>query len=279
VDYDIRSKVFSYIPNTAATSYYGLVDGIYKYLDKWKREAILKLGSNAQPEEIDKMLSVKIRREKLLVKDAKIRTFIAQDEGRDDLVGNGYDVTYGLVKQTDTLVVVDDSIVRGTTLKKSILRILDRLGPKKIIVASSAPIIKYPDCYGIDMSRMNEFIAFKAVKSLLEKNNNLAFLDKVQDACQEELKKPMEQMQNKVKMLYDQFTDEEIENEIALLVTPDDIQADVEIVYQSIDNLHASCPNHLGDWYFSGNYPTPGGNQVVNRSFVYFMQGSSDRAY
>ena len=279
LDYDIRSTVFSYIPNTAATSYYGLVDGIYKYLDKWKREAILKLGSNAQPEEIDKLLSVKIRREKLLVKDAKIRTFIAQDEGRDDLVGNGYDVTYGLVKQTDTLVVVDDSIVRGTTLKKSILRILDRLGPKKIIVASSAPIIKYPDCYGIDMSRMNEFIAFKAVKSLLEKNNNLAFLDKVQDACQEELKKPMEQRQNKVKMLYDQFTDEEIENEIALLVTPDDIQADVEIVYQSIDNLHASCPNHLGDWYFSGNYPTPGGNQVVNRSFVYFMQGSSDRAY
>ncbi len=279
LDYDIRSTVFSYIPNTAATSYYGLVDGIYKYLDKWKREAILKLGSNAQPEEIDKLLSVKIRREKLLVKDAKIRTFIAQDEGRDDLVGNGYDVTYGLVKQTDTLVVVDDSIVRGTTLKKSILRILDRLGPKKIIVASSAPIIKYPDCYGIDMSRMNEFIAFKAVKSLLEKNNNLAFLDKVQDACQEELKKPMVQMQNKVKMLYDQFTDEEIENEIALLVTPDDIQADVEIVYQSIDNLHASCPNHLGDWYFSGNYPTPGGNQVVNRSFVYFMQGSSDRAY
>ena len=179
LDYDIRSTVFSYIPNTAGTSYYGLIDGIYKYLDKWKREAIIKLGANAQPEEIDKLLAVKIRREKLLVKDAKIRTFIAQDEGRDDLVGNGYDVTYGLVKPTDTLVVVDDSIVRGTTLKKSILRILDRLGPKKIIVASSAPIIKYPDCYGIDMSRMNEFIAFKAVKSLLEKNNNLSFMDEV----------------------------------------------------------------------------------------------------
>jgi amidophosphoribosyltransferase len=214
-----------------------------------------------------------------LVKDAKIRTFIAQNEGRDDLVGNGYDVTYGLVKPTDTLVVVDDSIVRGTTLKKSILRILDRLGPKKIIVASSAPIIKYPDCYGIDMSRMNEFIAFKAVKSLLKKNNNLAFMDEVLDACQQELRKPMEEMENKVKMLYDQFTDEEIEQEIALLVTPEDIKADVEIVYQSIGNLHASCPNHLGDWYFSGNYPTPGGNQVVNRSYVYYMQGSSDRAY
>jgi amidophosphoribosyltransferase len=279
LDYDIRSTVFSYIPNTAATSYYGLIDGIYKYLDKWKREAIIKLGANAQPEEIDKLLAVKIRREKLLVKDAKIRTFIAQNEGRDDLVGNGYDVTYGLVKPTDTLVVVDDSIVRGTTLKKSILRILDRLGPKKIIVASSAPIIKYPDCYGIDMSRMNEFIAFKAVKSLLKKNNNLAFMDEVLDACQQELRKPMEEMENKVKMLYDQFTDEEIEQEIALLVTPEDIKADVEIVYQSIGNLHASCPNHLGDWYFSGNYPTPGGNQVVNRSYVYYMQGSSDRAY
>lgn len=279
LDYDIRSTVFSYIPNTAATSYYGLIDGIYKYLDKWKREAILKLGEDVSAEEIDRLLSIKIRREKLLVKDAKIRTFIAQDAGRDDLVGNGYDVTYGLVKPTDTLVVVDDSIVRGTTLKKSILRILDRLGPQKIIVASSAPIIKYPDCYGIDMSRMNEFIAFKAVKSLLEKQHRLDFLDEVLRACLNELKKPMEEMENKVKMLYDQFTDKEIEDEIALLVTPEDIKAQVEIVYQSIDNLHASCPNHLGDWYFSGNYPTPGGNQVVNRSFVYYMQGSSDRAY
>ena len=279
LDYDIRSTVFSYIPNTAATSYYGLIDGIYKYLDKWKREAILKLGPKATGAEIDALLSVKIRREKLLVKDAKIRTFIAQDAGRDDLVGNGYDVTYGLVKPTDTLVVVDDSIVRGTTLKKSILRILDRLGPRKIIVASSAPIIKYPDCYGIDMSRMNEFIAFKAVKSLLAKRNNLQFMDEVFEACKQELTKPMEKMENKVKMLYDQFTDKEIEDEIALLVTPEDINAEVEIVYQTIENLNVSCPNHLGDWYFSGNYPTPGGNQVVNRSFVYYMQGSSDRAY
>ena len=279
LDYDIRSTVFSYIPNTAATSYYGLIDGIYKYLDKWKREAILKLGPKATGAEIDALLSVKIRREKLLVKDAKIRTFIAQDAGRDDLVGNGYDVTYGLVKPTDTLVVVDDSIVRGTTLKKSILRILDRLGPRKIIVASSAPIIKYPDCYGIDMSRMNEFIAFKAVKSLLAKRNNLQFMDEVFKACKQELTKPMEKMENKVKMLYDQFTDKEIEDEIALLVTPEDINAEVEIVYQTIENLNVSCPNHLGDWYFSGNYPTPGGNQVVNRSFVYYMQGSSDRAY
>jgi amidophosphoribosyltransferase len=279
LDFDIRSTVFSYIPNTAATSYYGLIDGVYKYLDKWKREQLLKLGGEPKASEIDKLLSVKIRREKLLVKDAKIRTFIAQDEGRDELVGNGYDVTYEVVKPTDTLVVVDDSIVRGTTLKKSILRILDRLGPKKIIVASSAPIIKYPDCYGIDMSRMNEFIAFQAVKSLLEKEGDEQFMEVVFDACKAELEKPVAEMKNKVKMLYDRYTDKEIEAEIGRLVTPEGMKAKVEIVYQTIAGLHASCPNHLGDWYFSGNYPTPGGNQVVNRSYVYYMQGSTARAY
>ena len=279
LDFDIRSTVFSYIPNTAATSYYGLIDGVYKYLDKWKREQLLKLGGVAKASEIDKLLSVKIRREKLLLKDAKIRTFIAQDEGRDELVGNGYDVTYEVVKPTDTLVVVDDSIVRGTTLKKSILRILDRLGPKKIIVASSAPIIKYPDCYGIDMSRMNEFIAFQAVKSLLEKEGDLQFMQVVFAACEAELLKPVAEMENKVKMLYDRYTDKEIEAEIGRLVTPEGMKAEVEIVYQTIAGLHASCPNHHGDWYFSGNYPTPGGNQVVNRSYVYYMQGSTARAY
>ena len=279
LDFDIRSTVFSYIPNTAATSYYGLIDGVYKYLDKWKREQLLKLGGEAKASEIDKLLSVKIRREKLLLKDAKIRTFIAQDEGRDELVGNGYDVTYEVVKPTDTLVVVDDSIVRGTTLKKSILRILDRLGPKKIIVASSAPIIKYPDCYGIDMSRMNEFIAFQAVKSLLEKEGDLQFMQVVFAACEAELLKPVAEMVNKVKMLYDRYTDKEIEAEIGRLVTPEGMKAKVEIVYQTIAGLHASCPNHHGDWYFSGNYPTPGGNQVVNRSYVYYMQGSTARAY
>jgi amidophosphoribosyltransferase len=279
LDFDIRSTVFSYIPNTAATSYYGLIDGVYKYLDKWKREQLLKLGENATAAQIDKLLSVKIRREKLLIKDAKIRTFIAQDEGRDELVGNGYDVTYEVVKPTDTLVVVDDSIVRGTTLKKSILRILDRLGPKKIIVASSAPIIKYPDCYGIDMSRMNEFIAFQAVKSLLSKEGDEQFMQVVFEACKAELDKPVAEMENKVKMLYDRYTDKEIEAEIGRLVTPEGMKAEVEIVYQTIKGLNASCPNHLGDWYFSGNYPTPGGNQVVNRSYVYYMQGSTARAY
>ena len=279
LNFDIRSTVFSYIPNTAATSYYGLIDGVYKYLDKWKREQLLKLGGEAKASEIDKLLSVKIRREKLLLKDAKIRTFIAQDEGRDELVGNGYDVTYEVVKPTDTLVVVDDSIVRGTTLKKSILRILDRLGPKKIIVASSAPIIKYPDCYGIDMSRMNEFIAFQAVKSLLSKEGDEQFMQVVFESCKAELEKPVAEMENKVKMLYDRYTDKEIEAEIGRLVTPEGMKAKVEIVYQTIAGLHASCPNHHGDWYFSGNYPTPGGNQVVNRSYVYYMQGSTARAY
>jgi amidophosphoribosyltransferase len=279
LNYDIRSSVFSYIPNTAGTSYYGMIDGIYKYLDKWKRESILKLGNNATAEEVDKLLAVKIRREKLLVKDAKIRTFIAQDAGRDDLVGNGYDVTYGVVKETDTLVVVDDSIVRGTTLKKSILRILDRLGPKKIVVVSSAPIIKYPDCYGIDMSRMNEFIAFQAVKSLLEKRGEISFMKEVYEACKLELLKPTTDIKNKVKMLYDRFTDKEIVDEIGRLVTPNDMKAEVEIVYQTIKGLHKACPNHLGDWYFSGDYPTPGGNAVVNRSYVYYMEGSTARAY
>ena len=275
---DLENTVFSFIPNTAETSFYGMIGAVQDHVREQLKNELNKKGT-PNIEVLTKMLGQKPRIEKIAIKDAKLRTFITEDSGRDDLVAHVYDITYGVVKKTDNLVIVDDSIVRGTTLKKSILRILDRLGPKKIIVASSAPIIKYPDCYGIYMSRMNEFIAFKAVKSLLEKNNNLAFMDKVLNACQEELKKQMEQMENKVKMLYDQFTDEEIENEIALLVTPDDIEADVEIVYQSINSLHASCPNHLGDWYFSGNYPTPGGNQVVNRSFVYYMQGSSDRAY
>ncbi|NNJ56591.1 MAG: amidophosphoribosyltransferase [Bacteroidia bacterium] len=279
LEYDIRSAVFSYIPNTAATSFYGLIDGIYRYLDKYKREALIKLGPNPSAEEIDKLLSIKIRREKLLVKDAKIRTFITQDSGRDDLVGNGYDVTYGVVKSKDTLVVVDDSIVRGTTLKQSILRILDRLGPKKIIVASSAPIIKYPDCYGIDMSRMNEFIAFQAAKSLLKQRGDLGLLNRIYEACKEEMQKPLRDMKNKVKMLYDEFSDAELEDEIARLVTPEDMKAEVEIVYQSVAGLHAACPNHLGDWYFTGDYPTPGGNKVVNQSFIYYMEGSNARAY
>lgn len=280
LDYDVRPVVFSYIPNTAATSFYGVVDGVYKYIDRYKREAILKLGGNPTPEELDKILSIKIRREKILVKDAKMRTFITQDKDRDSMVGDGYDVTYGVVDtKRDTLVVVDDSIVRGTTLKKSILRILDRLGPRKVVVASSAPIIKYPDCYGIDMSRMNEFIAFKAVLKLLERTNQIHKLDEVYKECKNQLKLPANQQRNAVKDLYDLFTDDELTDEIARLVTPPDMKAEVHIVYQKVEDLHKACPNHLGDWYFTGNYPTPGGTKVVNKSFVYYMEGNNQRAY
>ncbi len=280
LDYDVRPVVFSYIPNTASTSFYGMVDGVYKYIDRYKREAILKLGNNPSPEELDKILAIKIRREKILVKDAKMRTFITQDKDRDSMVGDGYDVTYGIIDEDrDTIVVVDDSIVRGTTLKRSILRILDRLGPRKVIVASSAPIIKYPDCYGIDMSRMNEFIAFKAVIKLLERTNQIHKLDEVYQECKRQLTLPMEEMRNAVKDLYALFPDEEITAEIARLVTPADMKAQVEIVYQTVDDLHKACPNHTGDWYFTGDYPTPGGNKVVNKSFVFYMEGSNERAY
>lgn len=280
LDYDVRPVVFSYIPNTAATSFYGVVDGVYKFIDRYKREAILKLGSNPTAEELDKILSIKIRREKILVKDAKMRTFITQDKDRDSMVGDGYDVTYGVLDENrDTLVVVDDSIVRGTTLKQSILRILDRLNPRKVIIASSAPIIKYPDCYGIDMSRMNEFIAFKAVLKLLERTNQEHKLNEVYEECKRQLALPVEEMRNAVKDLYDLFTDEEITAEIARLVTPPDMKAQVEIVYQKVEDLHKACPDHKGDWYFTGNYPTPGGNKVVNKSYVYYIEGNNERAY
>lgn len=280
LDYDVRPVVFSYIPNTAATSFYGVVDGVYKYIDRYKREAIIKLGANPSPEELDKILSIKIRREKILVKDAKMRTFITQDKDRDSMVGDGYDVTYGIVDdKRDTIVVVDDSIVRGTTLKQSILRILDRLEPRKVVVASSAPIIKYPDCYGIDMSRMNEFIAFKAVLKLLERTNQMHKLQEVYEECKRQLELPADQMRNAVKDLYALFTDEEITEEISRLVTPSDMKAQVEIVYQKVEDLHKACPNHKGDWYFTGDYPTPGGTKVVNKSFVYYMEGNNERAY
>jgi len=279
-DYDFRKVVFSYVPNTAITCFYGLVDGLNKYLDKYRREAILKLGDNPDPTAIDKILGIKIRRANLLVKDAKIRTFITQDAERIDLVGNGYDVTQGIIKKgKDTIVVVDDSIVRGTTLKQSILRILDQLGPQKIVVASSAPLIKFPDCYGIDMSRMNEFIAFQAALSLMRKTGQTHLLQEIYQECIAENKKPIHEIDNKVKKIYQPFSDREIEKEIAELCTPEGMEADLEIVYQSVQDLHLSCPRHLGDWYFTGNYPTPGGNKVVNQSFIYFMEGSNKRAY
>lgn len=277
---DLQNAVFSYIPNTASTSFYGLIDELHRYLDRYKREAILKLSGSGSPQEIDEIINLKIRREKVLVKDVKMRTFITQDSEREDMVGHVYDVTYGILRNhEDTLVVVDDSIVRGTTLKSKVLQLLDRLNPKKVIIASSAPLIKYPDCYGIDMSRMNEFIAFRAVLSLLKKNNREYKLHEVLAECERQLTLPVEESRNAVKDLYEEFTDEEIIKEIAELLTPDDMNAEVELIYQTIEGLHKSCPGHTGDWYFSGDYPTPGGNQVANRSFVYYMNGITQRAY
>lgn len=280
IDYDINNTVFSYIPNTAATCFYGLVDGIYKYIDRYKRENLLKLGPDATPEKIDEILSVKARREKILVKDVKMRTFITQDKDRDDLVGHVYDVTYGIVREgLDTLVVIDDSIVRGTTLKKSILKILDRLKPKLIVVASSAPIIKYPDCYGIDMSRMNEFAAFRALLNLLERDGLSHKLQETYEKAKYQLTLPSEECQNVVKELYDLYDDEELTAMMSQMLTPEDMHAEVKIIFQTVENLHKSCPNNPGDWYFTGNYPTPGGMRVVNRSFMYFIEGKKQRAY
>jgi amidophosphoribosyltransferase len=282
VDHDVENTVFSYIPNTASTCFYGLVDGVYDYVNELKKQKISELdpSSSDYATRLESILGMKARREKVLIKDAKMRTFITQDKEREDLVANVYDVTYGIVnRDQDTLVVVDDSIVRGTTLRTSILKILDRLGPKRILVASSAPIIKYPDCYGIDMSRMNEFVAFRAALHLLEKRGEMHVLDRVYEECKRQLELPDDQIRNAVKDLYDRFTDEELTQAIATLVRPDEISAEVDVVYQKVEDLHKACPNHVGDWYFTGNYPTPGGTRVVNRSFIYYMEGKKDRAY
>ncbi|MBC7381903.1 MAG: amidophosphoribosyltransferase [Bacteroidia bacterium] len=280
VNYDFKDTVFSYIPNTAAVAFYGMIDGISELLDNWKVEEIRKLGYDPDPLQIKKILSVHPRRERVAVKDAKLRTFITDDEHREDMVAHVYDVTYGVVNnQVDTLVVIDDSIVRGTTLKSSILRILDRLHPKKIIIVSSSPQIRYPDCYGIDMSRMNDFVAFRAMVSLLKSNRKESLLNEVYHKCKAQANLPKEVMINYVKDLYSCFTDDQISKRIAEIVTPDDILAEVDVLYQSIHNLHEACPNHLGDWYFSGDYPTPGGNKVVNNAFINYMEGNTARAY
>ena len=281
IDFDLDNSVFSYVPHSAASAFYGLVDGLYAYLDKYKRSKILSISHEKLNEErLDKLLSLKVRREKILIKDKKMRTFITQDQDRDDLVGNVYDLTYGIVKaDKDTLVVVDDSIVRGTTLKKSILKILDRTGAKKIIIASSAPIIKYPDCYGIDMSRLKDFVAFKALISLIEKHKLGNKLNEAYEKAKEQIRPNNTKNQNQLKPLYDLFTDDELVEEIARIVTPTRQKAKVKIIYNSIDSLHKACPNNKGDWYFTGNYPTPGGHKVVNRAFVYYMEGNNKRAY
>ncbi|TNE55363.1 MAG: amidophosphoribosyltransferase [Bacteroidetes bacterium] len=280
VDYDLDNSVFSFIPNTAEIAFYGMIKGLEDHLNDQKYQALINMKDKASPEELKKILYKRARIEKIAIKDAKLRTFITQDDSRDDLVSSVYDISYGTLNRgMDQLVVIDDSIVRGTTLKKSILRILDRLHPKKIIVVSSAPQIRYPDCYGIDMARMSDFIAFEATIQLLKEQGKESLIQEVYANCKEQMSLPREQIQNVVRELYKPFSAEEISAKIAELLTPKDLNAEVEIVYQSIENLHAACPNHLGDWYFTGDYPTPGGNRVACQAYINYMEGVKARAY
>jgi len=276
---DIRNTVFSYIPNTAETSFYGLREAAVDYLNVQKTDAILKGQRSLSSEKVTEILAEIPRFEKLAIKDAKLRTFIADDTSRDDLVAHIYDVTYGIVKPTDNLVIIDDSIVRGTTLKKSIIRILDRLNPKKIIVVSSAPQIRYPDCYGIDMAKLGDFIAFRAALELLKQTNQYHIVQEVYNDCKSQQFLEDAEIKNAVLEIYRNFSDEQISDKIAEMLKTPEINAEVEIIFQSVENLHIACPNHLGDWYFTGNYPTPGGNRVVNDAFINFYEGSDKRAY
>lgn len=280
VDHDLENSVFSFIPNTAETAFYGMVDGLKNHCLEQQKKKLMALDKPLTAELIDDIFDTKIRVEKIAIKDIKLRTFIAQEKGRNDLVGHVYDLTYGTVKpHTDNLVVIDDSIVRGTTLKQSIIRILDRLQPKKIVVVSSSPQIRYPDCYGIDMARMGEFIAFQAAIALLKETGQEHIIDSVYKKSKEQQNLPKEQIVNYVKEIYKPFTAQEISKKIAELLTDESIKAEVDIVYQSIENLHRACLNDTGDWYFTGDYPTPGGNKVVNTAFINYMEGSNARAY
>ncbi len=280
VDYDLKNTVFSYIPNTAEVAFGGLIEGLHHYANTIKRHKILQMGSAVRDPELSEILSIRPRVHKIAIKDAKLRTFITNDSQRDDMVAHVYDTTYGVIKEgVDNLVIVDDSIVRGTTLKQSILKILDRLGPKKIVVVSSAPQIRYPDCYGIDMAKLGDFIAFQAAVQLLKDNFKDNLLDELYEKAKAQEDLPKEQIVNVVKEIYAPFTAEQISAKIAELLRPDNINADVDIIYQSIEGLHNAIPNHKGDWYFTGNYPTAGGNKVVNKSFINYMEGKNVRAY
>ncbi len=277
---DLVNTVFSYVPNTAATSFYGLIDGIHEIRRDLQAEALSKIDVKNEPERVKEILSWRPRREKILVKDVKMRTFITNDSDRDDLVGHVYDITYGVVKSwNDTLVIMDDSVVRGTTLKRSILRILDRLEPKRIILVSSAPQIRYPDCYGIDMSKMGDFAAFAAAVELLKDKGMASLLDKTYEAAKVELSKSASEQRCVVQDIYAPLTDAEVSKKIAEMLKPKDLRAEFDILFQSVENLHKACPGDRGDWYFTGNYPTPGGNQVANRAFVNYIEGRKERAY
>jgi len=280
IDYDFDNSVFSFIPNTAEVSFYGLIKGLEEFLNEEKIKQIIALGDKPSSEDVSKIIKQRARIEKIAIKDAKLRTFITQDDSRDDLVAHVYDITYGSVRPLkDNLIIIDDSIVRGTTLKQSILRILDRLEPKKIVVVSSAPQIRYPDCYGIDMAKMGDFIAFEAAIQLLVDTKRENIIQDVYKKCLSQVNLPKEQVRNYVKEIYAPFTDEEISVKIAQLLTPISMKSKVEIIYQSVENLHIACPDNLGDWYFTGDYPTPGGNKVVNKAFINWMEKRNERAY
>jgi amidophosphoribosyltransferase len=279
INSDISNTVFSFIPNTAETSFYGMTEAAEDILNKQKTRKILTGGKNLSAEKVTEILSERPRFEKIAIKDAKLRTFITDDRSRDDLVEHVYDITYGVVKPTDNLVIIDDSIVRGTTLKKSIIKILDRLGPKKIVVVSSAPQIRYPDCYGIDMAKIDAFIAFKAALALLKDTNQYHIVDEVYKKCKEQESKTDIEIVNHVKEIYKPFLTEEISKKIAEMLKTKEIKASIEVIYQSIEGLHTACPENLGDWYFTGNYPTPGGKRVVNQAYINFYEGNNKRAY
>lgn len=279
INYDTQNTVFSYIPNTAETSFFGMVEAAQDELNKQKNDTILKERKTLNKERLEEILSYKLRTEKIAVKDVKLRTFITEDSSRDDLVAHVYDITYGVIRPEDTLVIIDDSIVRGTTLKKSILNILDRLHPKKIVVVSSAPQIRYPDCYGIDMARLENLIAFEAALALLRESGIEQLIEEVYHKCKNQVQLDDHEVVNHVKEIYAPFTDEEIADKISELLTPADMRAEVKIIFQSVKNLHIACPNHTGDWYFTGNYPTPGGNRVVNRAYINFFEKNDERPY
>jgi amidophosphoribosyltransferase len=280
VNYDLRNTIFSFIPNTAETAFYGMIKGAEDYLNKIKTERILSWNKEFDEEKLTEMINRKVRVEKIAIKDVKLRTFITEDSSRNEMVQHVYDITYGTVrKNEDTLVVIDDSIVRGTTLKESIIRMLSRLQPKKIIIISSAPQIRYPDCYGIDMSKLGDFIAFKAAIALLQETNQEQLLTDMLTKCKELQRNNQLHTVNVVRELYKPFTLDQISNKIAELITPKEIDIPVEVIYQTIETLHLSCPTNLGDWYFTGNYPTPGGNKVCNKAFMNYMEGKNVRGY
>ncbi len=280
IDGDVANTVISYIPNTASVAFQGLAKAFADYVDKQRIEKILQNKDNINLAKLEEIFATTTRREYIVVKDVKLRTFITQDNERDDMVAHVYDVTYGQIKEyQDNLVVIDDSIVRGTTLRQSILSILDKLGPKKIVVASSAPQIRYPDCYGIDMSRLGEFVAFNAAIALLKEQGKQHIIDQVYAECKKQEELPKEMVVNHVKDIYSSFSDEQISDKIAQLITPKNCRAEIKVVYNTVEDLHLACPEHTGDWYFTGNYPTYGGNKVVNTAFINWYEGNNKRAY